>query len=203
MRIVWARHGENVANLDHVFSYQVVDGDLTDRGRKQADTLGQHLARANTITNIILTSPLRRARQTAEIVSCYLNAPRVLILEELRELNVGTLDGRRDAEAWKIYENVLERWRLGALSARFPGGEDGHGLARRIERALGFAAREARGEAVLIVAHGGNARAALPTLAGSPDPGRDLDTGETALLDVKVTEAEDLAVSILRWGRAR
>jgi hypothetical protein len=26
----WARHGENVANVSHTFSYRVFDGDLTD-----------------------------------------------------------------------------------------------------------------------------------------------------------------------------
>ena len=28
--ILWARHGENVANLTRTFSYRVFDGDLTD-----------------------------------------------------------------------------------------------------------------------------------------------------------------------------
>ena len=31
--ILWARHGQNVANLTKTFSYRVFDGDLTDAGR--------------------------------------------------------------------------------------------------------------------------------------------------------------------------
>jgi broad specificity phosphatase PhoE len=57
-------------------------------------------------------------------------------LDDLREVNVGDLDGRSDARAWEIYTRVLAAWRAGDAGARFPGGEDRDELCARLLRAL-------------------------------------------------------------------
>jgi hypothetical protein len=43
--ILWARHGENVANLTRTFSYRVFDGNLTDAGQEPALPGGSPAAR--------------------------------------------------------------------------------------------------------------------------------------------------------------
>ena len=196
--VLWARHGENVANLTKTLSYRVFDGDLTDVGRRQARELGERLAaRAADPVRLLACSPLRRARQTADIVGQRLGLPVAMELDDLREVNVGELDGRSDAQAWEIYTAVLAAWRAGDTQARFPGGENRDELCARLLRALtvvarGAAARpspvladSAAAERSLIVAHGANLRAALPCLAGEPDPGTDLPTGGVAALHVR------------------
>ncbi|MGA8460693.1 MAG: hypothetical protein WB800_35220, partial [Streptosporangiaceae bacterium] len=55
----------------------------------------------------------------------------------------------------------------------------------RLLRALTAVARSAAAERALVVAHGANLRAALPCLAGEPDPGTDLPTGGVAALHVR------------------
>ena len=195
--VLWARHGENVANLSKTLSYRVFDGDLTDVGRGQARELGERLAAADAgQVQLLACSPLRRARQTAEIVGRRLGLPVAMELDDLREVNVGDLDGRSDARAWEIYAAVLEAWRAGDTQARFPGGENRDELCARLRRALTAVARGAAagrspilahgGEdgRSLVVAHGANLRAALPCLAGEPDPGADLPTGAVAALHV-------------------
>jgi broad specificity phosphatase PhoE len=207
--VLWARHGENVANLTKTLSYRVFDGDLTDVGRGQARELGERLAAADAgQVQLLACSPLRRARQTAEIVGRRLGLPVAMELDDLREVNVGDLDGRSDARAWEIYAAVLEAWRAGDTQARFPGGENRDELCARLRRALTAVARGAaagRSPAAahggedgrpptlahggeegrsLVVAHGANLRAALPCLAGEPDPGADLPTGAVAALHV-------------------
>jgi broad specificity phosphatase PhoE len=219
--VLWARHGENVANLTKTLSYRVFDGDLTDVGRGQARELGERLAAADAgQVQLLACSPLRRARQTAEIVGRRLGLPVAMELDDLREVNVGDLDGRSDARAWEIYAAVLEAWRAGDTQARFPGGENRDELCSRLRRALTAVARgaaagrspaaarsgedghsptlahggeEGRSLVVahggeegrsLVVAHGANLRAALPCLAGEPDPGADLPTGAVAALHV-------------------
>src|SRR5580698_7276200 len=207
--VLWARHGENVANLTKTLSYRVFDGDLTDVGRGQARELGERLAAADAgQVQLLACSPLRRARQTAEIVGRRLGLPVAMELDDLREVNVGELDGRSDARAWEIYAAVLEAWRAGDTQARFPGGENRDELCSRLLRALTEVARGAaagRSPAAarsgedghsptlahggeegrsLVVAHGANLRAALPCLAGEPDPGADLPTGAVAALHV-------------------
>ena len=48
---------------------------LTEKGRRQAERLARHLAAASYVPDVILASPLVRARETAEIVAEILRAP--------------------------------------------------------------------------------------------------------------------------------
>src|SRR5580704_12076316 len=195
--VLWARHGENAANLTKTLSYRVFDGDLTDVGRRQARELGERLAAGGgDRIGLLACSPLRRARQWADIVGQRLGLPVAMELDDLREVNVGELDGRSDAEAWEIYAAVLAAWRAGDTQARFPGGENRDELCARLVGALTVVARSTAAghppvladsavpERSLVVAHGANLRAALPCLAGEPDPGADLPTGGVAALQV-------------------
>jgi broad specificity phosphatase PhoE len=180
----WARHGENVANVSCTFSYSIFDGELTDRGVAQAGRLAEALRAAQGGYGLLVCSPLRRARQTAEIVSAKLRLPIDGELDDLREINVGDLDGRNDASAWQAYEATLGLWRSGQLGQRFPGGESGYELAARIGRALRTIAERAGRQDAVVVAHGASIRAAVPVLTGQPDPGDDLATGGVAQLPV-------------------
>jgi broad specificity phosphatase PhoE len=202
MLVLWARHGQNQANLTRQFSHRRLDLDLTARGRQQAE----HLATALTARlgeagepPTLFSSPLRRALQTAEIVATRLGAA-VEVIDALREVNVGELDGRADADAWRIYESVLEDWRQGRYERSFPGGENWHQLCARLRHALGCIAAAAPGDIAVVIAHGANLRAALPGIAHVPDPGSDLDTGQVADLQVTATVAA-VRVRLLSWRR--
>jgi broad specificity phosphatase PhoE len=231
----WARHGENVANLSRTFSYRVFDGDLTETGRRQAAELAERLVARGAEIRLLACSPLRRARQTADILGRRLGLPVTLTLDDLREVNVGALDGRSDARSWETYAGVLAAWRAGRTRARFPGGEDYDELCTRLRRALAAVAHAARtgssavaggagqgspavargagpgppigapavdqgAEArALIVAHGANLRAALPGLAGEPDPGTDLLTGAIAALRVDPDHPPHPRIQLLSW----
>jgi phosphohistidine phosphatase len=48
---------------------------LTDKGRRQAERVGRLLAAAGYIPDAVITSPLVRARETADIVADLLGAP--------------------------------------------------------------------------------------------------------------------------------
>lgn len=195
----WARHGENVANTSRTFSYRVFDGDLTDRGIAQAGQLAGALRAAGYGYGLLVCSPLRRARQTAGIISARLQLPVAAELEDLREVNVGDLDGRNDDRAWQAYEATLARWRSGELGQRFPGGESGDELATRIGRALRVIARWAGAEDAIVVAHGASIRAAVPALTGQPDPGADLATGGLARFVVTPGSGSATDVALAAW----
>jgi broad specificity phosphatase PhoE len=182
-RVFWVRHGENVANLSRTFSHRIFDGDLTDRGRDQAQALATSLADSGVRFTEMWASPLRRARQTAEILGHQLDLGIAGKLDELREVNVGELDGRNDAAAWATYRDVLADWRDGNLDRHFPGGENGHELAARISSALHRLASASAGP-ILVVAHGANIRAAIPPLTGTPDPSADMGTATAAQIEV-------------------
>jgi broad specificity phosphatase PhoE len=196
----WARHGENVANVSRRFSYRIFDGDLTDRGMTQAAQLADALQAAGHAYGLLACSPLRRARQTAQIVAARLGLPIQTELEDLREVNVGNLDGRNDDEAWTTYESVLAAWRYGHLDRRFPGGESGHELATRTGRALRSIAERAGDSDAVVVAHGASIRAAIPVLTGQPDPGADLATGGFASLTVTAGSGAATGIALAAWG---
>jgi broad specificity phosphatase PhoE len=203
VKILWARHGQNVANLTGTFSYRVFDGDLTELGQRQAAEMAARLAAlaAPDAVRMLACSPLRRARQTAQIVGSVLGLPIALELDDLRELNVGALDGRSDPDAWRSYDQVLTAWRTGDTQVRFPGGEDRDELCTRLHRALLTVARHSAGKTALVVAHGASLRAALPDLAGAEDPGADLPTGAVATLQLDASGSA-AAVQLLSWPAA-
>lgn len=198
----WARHGENAANVERRFSYRIFDGDLTDRGIAQAEQLAAALQGAGHPYGLLACSPLRRARQTAQIISARLGLPISLELDDLREVNVGDLDGRNDVAGWRTYDAILSGWRRGELDQRFPGGESGHELAARIKAALltvADRAERAGSEHAIVVAHGASIRAALPALTGQPDPGADLATGACAALTVSPASGQDGRIILTAW----
>jgi broad specificity phosphatase PhoE len=195
--VTWARHGENLANVTRTLSFRVYDESLTGRGCQQARDLAARLA-AGPAPDRIVCSPLRRAAETAAILAETLGTADITEDENLREVNVGSLDGRSDGRSWDTYDSVLDAWRHGDYAARFPGGEDCAGLAARLRAA--FTAMTGPGDdQVLVVAHGANIRAALPLLAAVPDPGQDLPTGGTARFVTSPGDA-GIRLRLLSWA---
>jgi broad specificity phosphatase PhoE len=60
------RHGENKANITREFSCKTVDYPLTEKGKIQAKQTAEALA--NLKMDKIVSSPLLRAKQTAEAI---------------------------------------------------------------------------------------------------------------------------------------
>jgi broad specificity phosphatase PhoE len=116
------RHGESVANVGRVFAARKVNPPLSDAGIQQATMQAESLKSIE--FSAMYTSPLLRARQTAEIVSrrCELEP---IFSDALYEVDVGILDGesQNDPQNWKAYEDVIEKWEQGLSSVGFPGGE--------------------------------------------------------------------------------
>jgi broad specificity phosphatase PhoE len=119
--------------------------------------------------------PRRRATHTAQIIASR-NGGTVQVIEELRELDVGELDGRRDEQAWACYRQVLSDWQAGRHEAAFPGGEDYQQMTARLASAF----RHPAGSRVMFIGHGGIVRAVgpspsqvagiAPRMSGPPDP---------------------------------
>jgi broad specificity phosphatase PhoE len=196
--VTWARHGENLANVTRTFSFRVYDESLTERGGQQARDLAARLA-AGPAPDRIVCSPLRRAAETAAILAEALGTADVTADENLREVNVGSLDGRNDTRSWAAYNRVLDAWRHGDYAARFPDGEDCTELTARLRAA--FTAMTGPGDdQVLVVAHGANIRAALPLLAAVPDPGHDLPTGGSARFLTSPGGGTGIRLRLVSWA---
>jgi 2,3-bisphosphoglycerate-dependent phosphoglycerate mutase len=197
------RHGESEANVEHVFSNGRVDLPLTARGRGQAEGLAGWLEGKGAAH--VYCAPLRRARETAAIVATHLGLP-CTVLQDLDEVRVGDLDGRRDPEAWAVYDAVMAGWRAGEREAAFPGGER-FGVAHDRFRAVleEIARRHPRAEErAVAVGHGGIQLTVLPRLCPALQAG--LDAGEipwalpyASIATLELTPGRD-EVTLLGWG---
>lgn len=166
-RFLLVRHGENPANLSHEFSYRKVDYPLTDRGRLQAKQTAEWLSR--TKLDALWSSPLLRAKETAEAIARY-QPEDVQVLEDLREMNVGDLEGMVPQDrAWQIYAEVMREWLSGNRDASFPNGETRRQLVYRFRATLERLSRSVGNRTIALVAHGGIFTHGVAELCGIAD----------------------------------
>jgi probable phosphoglycerate mutase len=173
------RHGESHANLTRTFSYRHVDLGLTERGLEQAAKVARYFADKPIAR--VFSGPLLRAQQTAEPIARATGAP-MEIVEALRELDVGSLEGRNDEPGWAIHDSILRRWGAGDLDARFPDGENYHEVHARITGFLDRLAADFPDQDLIAVGHGGIFCSVLPQVCAIPwEPGTPFTIGNTGL----------------------
>ena len=107
MRICIARHGESLDDIEDCYG-GIADFPLTDKGRKQARDLAHQLKEAK--LQAIFSSPLVRARETADIIASELGGGiSVIVIENLKERNsYGVLSGCNKERAKQIFGHVLK-----------------------------------------------------------------------------------------------
>lgn len=147
MRLVLVRHGETAWNRENRVQ-GTSDTPLSGNGVRQAERLASSMA--NEGIDLILTSPLRRAAETASIVNRGRNAP-LITDADLRELDQGIFEGMAYAELMRDHGDFLRRWAADPASVVMPGGES---LAALQERAWTAVLRITESvERALIVSH--------------------------------------------------
>lgn len=155
MKIHFTRHGESLANTLHIISNKDLPHPLTETGRAQAQALAGALK--TTPLTRIYTSPVPRARETAEIVGTALTVP-VEVAEGLKEYDCGILEGRGDEAAWALHRQFVQDWLAGRSRASAPaGGESFFDIQRRVDEFINGLAAQFNGKQaeVLCVSHGG------------------------------------------------
>jgi broad specificity phosphatase PhoE len=141
------RHGQTDWNIDLRLQGST-DIPLNETGRQQA--LDAAAALNPEDWDLIITSPLSRAKDTAEIVAQELNM-QVAIVPELIERSFGAAEGLDHASWRKLYESHVPIEGLESL-------ED---LRARTEQLLSLIANEYAGKRVLAVSHGAFIRKVL------------------------------------------
>lgn len=133
------------------------DVPLDDVGREQARGVARTLG--SPPWTALVTSPLRRARQTAAIVGAGLGLPPAHVCAGLAERTYGQAEGL-------TREQALRRWPDG----EFPGQETLDSVAARGAAALDALGRRHAAGRIVVVAHGALIRAALAEATGTPVP---------------------------------
>ena len=148
-KLYLTRHGQTDWNVQRKVCGRT-EAHLTDLGRQQAARMAEQVA--ETSVNLILASPLERARDTARIVAARTGVP-VMTEPRLIEQNFGSYEGRDmdDGEYLTRRENLL--W-------RFPGCESAVQVIHRAYSVLEDVKRKYPDRTVLLVTHGCFCRAA-------------------------------------------
>lgn len=149
--LLLVRHGQSTWNATHRWQGRA-DPPLSPLGEAQARQAAAVLAHDG--LEAVVTSPLRRARQTAATLAAELGLDPPTVWEDLAERDVGDWTGLTRIE-------IEERW-PGALDpprSDPPGGESSADFRRRVGGALDRALGRFAGRRVLVVAHGGVIRA--------------------------------------------
>lgn len=147
MKLYLSRHGETDVNT----MYRVcglTEAELTDNGRAQAAALGERLK--DTRIDLIISSPMKRARDTSAIVSEICHAP-VITDERLIEQNYGIYEG-----VDRFHEGFLNNKRMFAY--KYPGGESMMQVAWRTYSFIEEIKEKYRDKNVLVICHGGVCR---------------------------------------------
>jgi broad specificity phosphatase PhoE len=151
--IFLARHGESDWNVEKRFQGHS-DRPLTERGREQAYALADLLGTER--IDAIYTSPLRRARETAEIVAARARL-KAVALPELQEVDTGSWSGLSRADVETRFPEGFARWRSGGSG--WEDGESYEEMAERVISALRKIAEDHPDGRVLVISHGGPIRA--------------------------------------------
>ncbi|TLQ46291.1 bifunctional RNase H/acid phosphatase [Streptomyces marianii] len=147
---VLLRHGETALTPEKRFSGSG-DHELSAVGRRQAQAVAAALAERGTIQAIV-SSPLKRCRQTAEAVATRLGLD-VRIDDGLRETDFGAWEGLTFAEVRERYGDDLDAWLASPKAEPTGGGESFATVSRRVAATRDRLVREYRGRTVLVVTH--------------------------------------------------
>jgi probable phosphomutase (TIGR03848 family) len=131
--VVLIRHGRTAANTAGILVGRSSGVELDEVGREQAAAVGQRLA--GVPLHAVVTSPLRRCRQTAQAIQSANQADPIVAIEQgLVECGYGEWTGRsmRDLSKERLWQSVQHQ----PSAVRFPGGESMSEMSGRAVSAI-------------------------------------------------------------------
>jgi len=153
VKIILIRHGETFWNVEDKIQ-GLHDSPLTPLGAKQAEKIAERLK--NEKIDVLLSSTLGRAKQTAKIVRDLidgLHSKEILTFSELNEMDYGMLTGMTRQEVAE--KKLLPRWYLLRYLSRCKDGESVMEKKKAVKNFLKNILKEHPGRNMLIVTHAG------------------------------------------------
>jgi probable phosphoglycerate mutase len=142
------RHGQTALSIEKRFS-GVGDQPLTETGRAQAAGAAVRLASSGAVA--VVSSPLRRARETALLVGEALGLA-VAYDDGFRETDFGDWEGHTFAEVRDRWPREMEAW-LASTAVAPPFGESFDATATRVRQARDRVLSSYGGQTVVVVSH--------------------------------------------------
>ncbi|MFC7715242.1 histidine phosphatase family protein [Nonomuraea recticatena] len=127
------------------------DPELNPNGLAQAEAAARRLSAPPYRLDVVVSSPLKRARRTAEAVAGLAGLD-VEVDDDLRETDFGAWEGHTFTEIQRRWPAELAAW-LADPTAAPPQGESFTQVARRVEAARDRLLERYEGRTVLVVSH--------------------------------------------------
>lgn len=148
------RHGESAGNTKKLFGL-VPEVNLTYKGIQQVKELSKKLS--NIQFDYIFSSDLKRAKQTAEILSKKMDIS-IAIMEDLRERSYGRLNGKTKQEIKdELKDRFDEYWKMNSKDKHYfklvKDMETVSEVVLRFTAVLKEIANAYRGKTILVVSH--------------------------------------------------
>lgn len=150
-RLLLLRHGQTALSVERRYSGRG-NPELTELGREQAALAAKRLAsRTPSDVSAVISSPLGRARETAESAATALDLP-VTVHDGLIETDFGAWEGLTFREAAERDPELFKTW-LGDTSVAPPGGESFDTVTERVLQARSEIVADNGSSTVLVVSH--------------------------------------------------
>ncbi|MBI2122250.1 MAG: class I tRNA ligase family protein [Candidatus Sungbacteria bacterium] len=159
----FVRHGETDFNKERRIQGQTAGGPLNELGKKQAYETAQRLKPYK--IDLIISSDLARAKDTAEIIAKELNAE-IIFDAALRERNYGIAEGTTPEERKQHYPELEDR--LKEYTFVPDGGENLPTMEKRIYRALAQHKKNHLHKNIVIISHGATLKGLFRKLKNIP-----------------------------------
>ena len=192
--ITLIRHGETEWNLSGRWQGHA-DSPLSPRGVAQAEALGQRMKGEQ--FDFYYSSDLGRAMHTSELVG----GPSGMIAEqyeELRERDLGVLEGMNTGEMKESQPDVYSSFRNDGPDFQVPGGESFRQFCERCSGAIEQLATRHPGSRIALVTHGGVLGAIFRYVLNLP-----LDSDRNFVLlncSINRIEKKDDGWTLISWG---
>jgi broad specificity phosphatase PhoE len=152
MRLILMRHGESKHGVEHFIAGKAGCTGLTAQGVRQAEQLAQRLKNESVACDLLLSTSVKRAHETAAIVGDQLNR-QIQINDDLCELLPGDADGL----TWAQHQQQYGEFDLQAHpdTPFAPNGESWNQFVDRVQTTLNTLAQTYSDQNVLAVTHAG------------------------------------------------
>lgn len=151
-RLILVRHGETALTAQRRYSGRG-DIPLSAVGRDQARAAAARVAElAGGAVDALITSPLGRCGQTAEIISAAVGRSPITVDRDLIECDFGEWEGLTFAEVRDRWPDEMSAW-LADPAVAPPGGESFRDVTTRVRRAAAAIFANYPGRTVVLVSH--------------------------------------------------
>ena len=164
--IILVRHGECEGNVKGMFRGRT-DFPLNERGLIQAQELAQELKKFS--LKHIYTSPLSRARQTADAISRQCGVE-VKVEKQFNNIELGSWEGRFMKEIAKLYPKEWELWVYNPEKLKVKNMETLDDVQKRTKACLDSLVSQHNGETLAVVAHRAVLKPLIAACLNIPSP---------------------------------